>query len=96
MVLDAAIIVQENIIRLRATGLHNHKANAKRGYSSNRCFVGIHSHQRGHFFTHFIDEWYRGTVVCQSSLALSVAVGSSMIAAITILPVASRYWLKEK
>lgn len=52
LVLDAAIIVQENILRLKSEGLDDKKA-ARRGSGQWRP-AGLHRHHSGHFPAYFV------------------------------------------
>ncbi len=95
LVLDAAIIVQENIVRLRQTGLSRAEA-ARAGpsqvvgalFASTMTSVAI-------FLPILFMEGLEGQLFADLALTLSVAVVTSMIAALTILPVASNYFLDE-
>ena len=96
LVLDAAIIVQENIVRLRALGLNNHKA-VMRGtlqvtgalFASTATSVAI-------FLPIFFMAGIEGQLFSDIALTLSIAVIASFISAITIIPIASKFWLKSK
>ncbi len=95
LVLDAAIIVQENIVRLRQGGMPYRKA-ARKGpsqvvgalFASTVTSIAI-------FLPILFMEGLEGQLFADLALTLSVAVATSMIAAITILPVASRYFHEE-
>jgi multidrug efflux pump subunit AcrB len=89
LVLDAAIIVQENIVRLRQAGMPPAQA-AREGpsqvvgalFASTMTSVAI-------FLPILFMEGLEGQLFADLALTLSVAVATSMIAAVTILPVAS-------
>ena len=91
LVLDAAIIVQENIVRLRQGGL-SAKAAAREGpsqvvgalFASTVTSIAI-------FLPILFMKGLEGQLFADLALTLSVAVTTSLIAAITILPVASNY-----
>ncbi len=95
LVLDAAIIVQENIVRLRQGGLSRTEA-ALQGpsqvvgalFASTVTSIAI-------FLPILFMAGLEGQLFADLALTLSVAVATSMIAAMTILPVASNYFLKD-
>jgi len=96
LVLDAAIIVQENIVRLRQEGMPADEATragptqvAGALFASTITSIAI-------FLPILFMKGLEGQLFADLALTLSVAVAMSMIAAITILPVASNYFLKEE
>ena len=96
LVLDAAIIVQENIVRLRQAGMPPAQA-AREGpsqvvgalFASTMTSIAI-------FLPILFMQGLEGQLFADLALTLSVAVATSMIAAITILPVASNYFGKDR
>jgi multidrug efflux pump subunit AcrB len=96
LVLDAAIIVQENIVRLRQSGMSPEQA-AREGpsqvvgalFASTITSIAI-------FLPILFMKGLEGQLFADLALTLSVAVATSMIAAITILPVASNYFSKHQ
>ena len=96
LVLDAAIIVQENIIRLRQDGMAPDKA-AREGpnqvvgalFASTITSVAI-------FLPILFMKGLEGQLFADLALTLAVAVATSLIAAITILPVASNYFSSDQ
>jgi len=95
LVLDAAIIVQENIVRMRQGGMSREDA-ARRGpsevagalFASTVTSIAI-------FLPILFMQGLEGQLFADLALTLSVAVATSMIAALTILPVASRFFLDD-
>lgn len=95
LVLDAAIIVQENIVRLRQSGMSRAEA-SRTGpsqvvgalFASTMTSIAI-------FLPILFMEGLEGQLFADLALTLSVAVTVSMIAALTILPVASGFFLGE-
>ncbi len=95
LVLDAAIIVQENIVRLRQGGMPSDEA-SRRGpgevagalFASTMTSIAI-------FLPILFMEGLEGQLFADLALTLSVAVATSMLAAVTVLPVASRMLLKD-
>ncbi len=96
LVLDAAIIVQENIVRLRQDGMAPDKA-AREGpnqvvgalFASTITSVAI-------FLPILFMKGLEGQLFADLALTLAVAVATSLIAAITILPVASNYFRSDE
>ncbi len=96
LVLDAAIIVQENILRLRQEGMPAEEA-ARKGpsqvvgalFASTITSIAI-------FLPILFMKGLEGQLFADLALTLSVAVAMSMLAAITILPVASNYFEKDQ
>jgi len=96
LVLDAAIIVQENIVRLRQTGMSPSEA-AREGpsqvvgalFASTITSVAI-------FLPILFMKGLEGQLFADLALTLSVAVITSFIAAITVLPVASSHFSSDQ
>ena len=96
LVLDAAIIVQENIVRLRQEGLSREKA-VRKGpiqvvgalFASTITSIAI-------FLPILFMEGLAGQLFADLALTLAVAVAASMLSAMTILPVASQHFLKAE
>ena len=96
LVLDAAIIVQENIVRLRQAGSPPDQA-AREGpsqvvgalFASTITSIAI-------FLPILFMEGLEGQLFADLALTLSVAVATSLIAAITVLPVASNYFRNDQ
>ena len=95
LVLDAAIIVQENIVRLRQGGMSREEA-TRRGpaqvagalFASTVTSIAI-------FLPILFMEGLEGQLFADLALTLSIAVATSMVAAMTVLPVASKFFLKS-
>lgn len=96
LVLDAAIIVQENIVRLRQSGMPPGQA-AREGpsqvvgalFASTITSIAI-------FLPILFMAGLEGQLFADLALTLSVAVATSMIAAITVLPVASNRFCRNQ
>jgi len=96
LVLDAAIIVQENIVRLRQAGMSPGEA-AREGpsqvvgalFASTVTSIAI-------FLPILFMQGLEGQLFADLALTLSVAVTTSFIAAITVLPVASNYFRSDQ
>ncbi|WP_440875515.1 efflux RND transporter permease subunit [Thalassotalea sp. PLHSN55] len=96
LVLDAAIIVQENIVRLRSQGLDNHKAVMKGTMEVSGALFASTATSVAIFLPILFMEGIEGQLFSDLALTLSIAVIASLVAAITVLPIASKFWLKEE
>ncbi len=95
LVLDAAIIVQENIVRFCQGGeppetAFQHGADQVRGalFASTMTTVAI-------FLPIMFMEGQIGQMFSDLALTLSIAVLASMVTALTLIPAASRLWLAD-
>ncbi|NMP16820.1 efflux RND transporter permease subunit [Thalassotalea sp. Y01] len=95
LVLDAAIIVQENIVRLRAEGMDKHKAVIRGATQVTGALFASTATSVAIFLPILFMEGIEGQLFSDLALTLSIAVIASLLAAITVLPIASKYWLKE-
>lgn len=93
LVLDAAIIVQENIVRLRAEGLSDHKAVLRGAMEVTGALFASTATSVAIFLPILFMEGVEGQLFSDLALTLSIAVISSMLAAIAVLPIASKRWL---
>ncbi len=93
LVLDAAIIVQENILRLKSEGLDDKKAALRGAAQVSGALLASTATTVAIFLPILFMAGIEGQLFSDLALTLSVAVCSSFIAAITIVPLASRYWL---
>ncbi|WP_341503857.1 efflux RND transporter permease subunit [Gallaecimonas sp. GXIMD4217] len=94
LVLDAAIIVQENIIRLRGEGMDDHKAALRGAMQVSGALLASTATTVAIFLPILFMAGVEGQLFSDLALTLSVAVVSSLVAAITVIPLASKYWLK--
>ncbi|MFK8015869.1 MAG: efflux RND transporter permease subunit [Gammaproteobacteria bacterium] len=95
LVLDAAIIVQENIVRYRQQGMGRTEAIQKGAdqvkgalFASTVTTVAI-------FLPVLFMPGQAGQMFSDLALTLSVAVVASMVTALTVIPVANKLWLSE-
>jgi multidrug efflux pump subunit AcrB len=95
LILDAAIIVQENIVRYRQQGKSRYDAvllgsDQVKGalFASTMTTIAI-------FLPILFLEGMEGQMFSDLAITLSVSVFASFIVAITIIPVASRNWLRD-
>ena len=96
LVLDAAIIVQENILRLKQDGLDDKKAALRGAAQVSGALLASTATTVAIFLPIMFMAGIEGQLFSDLALTLSVAVCSSFIAAVTIVPLASRYWLPAK
>ncbi|WNC69786.1 efflux RND transporter permease subunit [Thalassotalea nanhaiensis] len=95
LVLDAAIIVQENIVRLRANGVKNHKAVILGAFQVTGALFASTATSVAIFLPILFMQGIEGQLFSDLALTLSIAVVASLVAAITVLPIASKFWLKD-
>ncbi len=96
MVLDAAIVVLENILRMRDKGLNEHDS-AEQGagqvwgalLASTATTVAI-------FLPVFFLKDIEGQLFGDLALTIAIAVSVSLIVAVVLLPVLAKYFLKEQ
>jgi multidrug efflux pump subunit AcrB len=93
LVLDAAIIVQENILRLKQEGLDDKKAALRGAAQVSGALLASTATTVAIFLPIMFMAGVEGQLFSDLALTLSIAVCSSFIAAVTVVPLASRYWL---
>lgn len=96
LVLDAAIIVQENIVRLRSQGMDNHKAVMRGALQVTGALFASTATSVAIFLPILFMKGIEGQLFSDLALTLSIAVIASLVTAITVLPIASKFWLKEQ
>nr|WP_313901688.1 efflux RND transporter permease subunit [Aliiglaciecola sp. M165] len=96
LVLDAAIIVQENILRYRAQGMDSKKAVVKGAVQVTGALFASTATSVAIFLPILFMQGIEGQLFSDLALTLSIAVIASMVTAITILPLASHYLLKNQ
>lgn len=94
LVLDAAIIVQENIVRLRSLGMDNGKAVLRGALQVTGALFASTATSVAIFLPILFMQGIEGQLFSDLALTLSIAVIASLVSAITIIPIASKYWLK--
>ena len=95
LVLDAAIIVQENITRLRGNGLENHKAVLKGALQVTGALFASTATSVAIFLPILFMKGIEGQLFSDLALTLSIAVIASLVTAITVLPIASKFLLAK-
>ncbi|NQZ82575.1 MAG: efflux RND transporter permease subunit [Colwellia sp.] len=96
LVLDAAIIVQENIVRLKSLGLDNKKAVMKGTLEVTGALFASTATSVAIFLPILFMAGIEGQLFSDLALTLSIAVIASFISAVTILPIASKFILADE
>ncbi|KZN56014.1 hypothetical protein N474_12105 [Pseudoalteromonas luteoviolacea CPMOR-2] len=94
LVLDAAIIVQENIVRYRSNGLGKVKSIIEGSKQVSGALFASTITSVAIFLPILFMEGIEGQLFSDLAITLAVAVIASLISAITVLPVASKLWMK--
>jgi multidrug efflux pump subunit AcrB len=93
LVLDAAIIVQENIVRLRAQGLDRKKAVLRGASQVTGALFASTTTSVAIFLPILFMKGIEGQLFSDLALTLSIAVIASLLTAISVLPVANYFLL---
>ncbi len=96
MVLDAAIIVQENIVRLRLSGLKTVDAVLKGATQVTPALFASTVTSVAIFLPILFMQGVEAQLFSDLAIALSSSVIASLLVAITLLPVANHYWLSNE
>ena len=96
LVLDAAIIVQENILRLKHQGLDDKKAALRGAAQVSGALLASTATTVAIFLPIMFMAGIEGQLFSDLALTLSIAVCSSFVAAVTVVPLASRYCLPTR
>jgi hydrophobic/amphiphilic exporter-1 (mainly G- bacteria), HAE1 family len=95
MVLDAAIVVLENIVRLREKGEESQAAAAKGASQVWGALLASTATTVAIFMPIIFLQDVSGQLFTDLAIAISVAVVTSLIIAVTIIPTAAANWLKS-
>ncbi len=95
MVLDAAIVVLENIVRLREKGIESEQAALTGSQQVWGALVASTATTAVIFLPIIFLEDVSGQLFADLALVISVAVVASLIIAVTIIPTAAAKWLKD-
>ncbi len=95
LVLDASIIVQENILRLRQGGVNMVQAVVQGTSQVSGALFASTVTTIAIFLPILFLEGMEGQMFSDLALTLSVSVLASFLAALTIVPVATRYWMAK-
>ncbi len=96
MVLDAAIIVQENIVRLRLSGIKTLDAVLQGATQVTPALFASTVTSVAIFLPILFMQGVEAQLFSDLAIALSSSVIASLLVAITLLPVANHYFLKEE
>ncbi|MCG7548373.1 MULTISPECIES: efflux RND transporter permease subunit [Pseudoalteromonas] len=96
LVLDAAIIVQENIARLKSEGFENGKAALKGATQVAGALFASTATSVAIFLPILFMAGIEGQLFSDLALTLSIAVIASLVSALTIIPIANRYMPDRK
>ncbi|CAM4310159.1 efflux RND transporter permease subunit [Pseudoalteromonas byunsanensis] len=91
LVLDAAIIVQENIARLKSEGMENVKASLRGATQVAGALFASTATSVAIFLPIMFMAGIEGQLFSDLALTLSIAVIASLVCALTIIPIANKY-----
>lgn len=95
MVMDAAIVVLENIVRLREKGLSAEKAVSEGTGQIWGALVASTATTVAIFMPVLFLEDVAGQLFRDLALTIAIGVTASLVVAITVLPATARYWLAK-
>ncbi|MEP6389808.1 MAG: efflux RND transporter permease subunit [Halioglobus sp.] len=95
MVLDAAIVVLENIVRLREKGLSTFDASLQGAQQVWGALLASTATTVAIFLPVIFMREVEGQLFGDLAITIAIAVVMSLLVAVTILPLAARSWLKE-
>lgn len=95
MVLDAAIVVLENIVRLRERGESAEVASDKATSQVWGALLASTATTVAIFIPIMFLEDVEGQMFADLALTIAIGVSVSLLVAITILPTAARYWMRQ-
>jgi multidrug efflux pump subunit AcrB len=95
MVLDAAIVVLENIVRLRERGESAAVASDKATSQVWGALLASTATTVAIFIPIMFLEDVEGQMFADLALTIAIGVSVSLVVAITILPTAARYWMRQ-
>lgn len=96
MVLDAAIVVLENILRMRDKGLDEHDSAEQGAEQVWGALVASTATTVAIFLPVFFLKDIEGQLFGDLALTIAIAVSVSLIVAVVLLPVLSKYLLKQQ
>ena len=95
MVLDAAIVVLENILRMRDRGLSDHESSAQGTQQVWGALMASTATTVAIFLPVFFLKDIEGQLFGDLALTIAIAVSVSLIVAVVLLPVLAKYFLKQ-
>ena len=96
MVLDAAIVVLENILRMRDKGLNEHDSAEQGAQQVWGALLASTATTVAIFLPVFFLKGIEGQLFGDLALTIAIAVSVSLIVAAVLLPVLSKYFLKDQ
>ncbi|MEH6586723.1 MAG: efflux RND transporter permease subunit [Halioglobus sp.] len=96
MVLDAAIVVLENIVRLREKGLSTFEASLQGAQQVWGALLASTATTVAIFLPVIFMREVEGQLFGDLAITIAIAVVISLLVAVTILPLAARAWLSEE
>ena len=96
MVLDAAIVVLENIVRLREKGLSSFEASLQGAQQVWGALLASTATTVAIFLPVIFMREVEGQLFGDLAITIAIAVVVSLLVAVTILPLAARTWLSEE
>ncbi len=96
MVLDAAIVVLENILRMRDKGLDNHESAEQGAQQVWGALLASTATTVAIFLPVFFLKDIEGQLFGDLALTIAIAVSVSLIVAVVLLPVLAKYFLKQQ
>ncbi|WP_454831236.1 efflux RND transporter permease subunit [Pseudoxanthomonas wuyuanensis] len=96
MVMDAAVVVAENIVRLRESGLPARQAALEGTRQVGGALVASTLTTVAVFVPVIFMEDVEGQLFADLALTISIAVGISLLIAVTVLPAAAGSWLRQR
>lgn len=96
MVLDAAIVVLENILRMRDKGADNHESAEQGAQQVWGALLASTATTVAIFLPVFFLKDIEGQLFGDLALTIAIAVSVSLIVAVVLLPVLAKYFLKQQ
>jgi len=96
MVMDAAVVVAENIVRLREAGMPAARAALEGTRQVGGALVASTLTTVAVFLPVIFMEDVEGQLFADLALTISIAVGISLLVAVTVLPAAAGRWLRSR
>ncbi|MBF6025422.1 efflux RND transporter permease subunit [Lysobacter niastensis] len=96
MVMDAAVVVAENIVRLREEGMPAHQAALEGTRQVGGALVASTITTVAVFLPVIFMDDVEGQLFADLALTISIAVGISLLVAVTVLPAAAGSWLRGR
>ncbi|WP_202844701.1 efflux RND transporter permease subunit [Luteimonas saliphila] len=96
MVMDAAVVVAENIVRLREQGVPAPRAALEGTHQVGGALVASTLTTVAVFLPVIFMQDVEGQLFADLALTISIAVGLSLLVAVTVLPAAAGTWLRTR